>query len=42
MSSADYVKLQELYQQRETVEAELMQLYENWEALTAQLEEARG
>ena len=41
-SAADYVKLQELYQQRETVEAELMQLYENWEALSAQLEEARG
>ena len=41
-SAADYVKLQELYTQREALEAELAGLYDTWEALSAQLEEARG
>ena len=41
-SSADYLKLQELYQQRETLEDELAHLYAVWEGLAADLEEARG
>ena len=41
-AASDYVKLQELYQQQETLEGELMELYEKWETLSAQLEEARG
>ena len=41
-ASADYLKLQELYEQREAMEAELQGLYDRWEALSAQLEEARG
>ena len=41
-ASADYLKLQELYQQREALEDELAHLYANWERLAAELEEARG
>ena len=41
-SSADYLKLQELYQQREALEDELAHLYAVWEGLAADLEEARG
>ena len=41
-ASADYLKLQELYEQREALEAELQGLYDRWETLSAQLEEARG
>ena len=41
-ASADYLKLQELYEQREAMEAELQGLYDRWETLSAQLEEARG
>ncbi len=41
-ASADYLKLQELYQQREALEDELARLYAQWERLTADLEEARG
>jgi len=41
-AASDYMKLQELYQQQETLEGELMELYEKWETLSAQLEEARG
>ena len=41
-ASADYLKLQELYVQREALEAELQGLYDRWETLSAQLEEARG
>ncbi|MEY8231856.1 ABC-F type ribosomal protection protein [Oscillospiraceae bacterium 50-16] len=41
-SSADYLKLQELYQQREALEDELAHLYAVWEGLAAELEEARG
>ncbi|MCI9156715.1 MAG: ABC-F family ATP-binding cassette domain-containing protein [Lawsonibacter sp.] len=41
-ASADYLKLQELYQQREALEDELAHLYAVWEGLAADLEEARG
>ena len=41
-ASADYLKLQELYQQREALEDELAHLYANWERLSAELEEVRG
>ena len=41
-ASADYLKLQELYEQREALEAELQGLYDRWETLSAQLEAARG
>ena len=39
---ADYVKLQELYTQKEEVEGRLLELYEKWETVSGQLEEARG
>ncbi|HJH62198.1 MAG TPA: ABC-F family ATP-binding cassette domain-containing protein [Firmicutes bacterium] len=41
-AACDYLKLQELYQQREEMEDELARLYTQWEQLAAQLEEARG
>ncbi len=41
-ASADYLRLQELYQQREALEDELAHLYAVWEGLAADLEEARG
>jgi len=41
-ASADYLKLQELYEQREALEEEILKLYGTWEELSAQLEEARG
>ena len=41
-ASADYLKLQELYQRREALEDELAHLYAQWERLAAELEEARG
>ena len=41
-ASADYLRLQELYQQREALEDELAHLYAMWERLAADLEEARG
>ncbi|MGI5963178.1 MAG: ribosomal protection-like ABC-F family protein [Lawsonibacter sp.] len=41
-ASSDYLKLQELYQQREALEEEILKLYGTWEALSAELEEARG
>ena len=41
-AAADYLKLQELYQQREALEDELAHLYASWERLAAELEEARG
>ena len=40
-ASADYLKLQELYEQREALEEEILKLYGTWETLSAQLEEAR-
>lgn len=41
-ASCDYLKLQELYEQREALEEEILKLYGTWESLSAQLEEARG
>ena len=41
-ASADYLKLQELYEQREALEEEILKLYGTWETLSAQLEEVRG
>ena len=41
-SASDYLKLQELYQQRETLEEEILKLYGTWEKLSAELEEAQG
>ena len=41
-ASADYLRLQELYEQREALEDELAHLYAEWERLAADLEEARG
>mgnify|MGYP000020103333 CR=1 FL=1 len=41
-SASDYLKLQELYEQREALEEEILKLYGAWETLSAQLEEARG
>ena len=41
-ASADYLKLQELYEQREALEEEILKLYGTWETLSAQLEKARG
>ncbi|MCF2661100.1 ribosomal protection-like ABC-F family protein [Pseudoflavonifractor phocaeensis] len=41
-AASDYLKLQELYEQREALEEEILKLYGNWESLSAQLEEARG
>ena len=41
-ASSDYLKLQELYEQREKLEEEILKLYGTWERLSAQLEEAKG
>ena len=41
-AASDYLKLQELYEQREALEEEILKLYGTWETLSAQLEEARG
>ena len=41
-AASDYLKLQELYQEREKLEDELSHLYTVWETLAAELEEARG
>ena len=41
-AASDYLKLQELYTEREKLEDELAHLYTVWEELAAQLEEARG
>ena len=41
-AASDYLKLQELYQQREKLEDELAHLYTQWEKLAAELEEAKG
>ncbi len=41
-AASDYLKLQELYEQREALEEEILKLYGTWEALSAQLEEAGG
>ena len=41
-AASDYLKLQELYGQREALEEEILKLYGTWERLSAELEEARG
>ena len=41
-AASDYLKLQELYEQKEALEEEILKLYGRWEDLAAQLEEARG
>ena len=41
-AASDYLKLQDLYHERETLEDELAHLYTVWEDLAAQLEEAKG
>ena len=40
-ASSDYLKLQELYEQREALEDEIAHLYAAWERLAAELEAAR-
>ena len=41
-AASDYLKLQELYEQREALEEEILKLYGTWDRLSAELEEARG
>ena len=41
-AASDYLKAQELYEERSRLEDELAHLYTQWENLAAQLEEARG
>ena len=41
-AASDYLKLQDLYAEREKLEDELAHLYTVWEELAAELEEARG
>ena len=41
-AASDYLKLQDIYQEREAAEDELAHLYAQWERLAAELEEARG
>ena len=41
-AASDYLKLQELYAQRETLEDHIAHLYAHWEKLAAELEEAKG
>ena len=41
-AASDYLKLQELYEQREALEDEIARLYAQWERLSQELEEARG
>ena len=41
-SASDYLKLQDIYKEREAAEDELAHLYAEWERLAAELEEAKG
>ena len=41
-ASSDYLKLQDLCQQRDALEEEILKLYGTWERLSAELEEAKG
>ena len=41
-AASDYLRLQEIYKEREAAEDELARLYGEWERLAAELEEARG
>ena len=40
-AASDYLKLQELYEQREALDDKIRHLYTQWEALAQELEEAR-
>ncbi len=41
-AASDYLKLQELYQQREALDDRIRHLYTQWETLAQELEEAQG
>ena len=41
-AASDYLRLQEIYREREGLEDELAHLYAEWERLAAELEEAKG
>ena len=41
-ASSDYLKLTELYEQREALEEEIARLYAVWDRLSAELEEAKA
>ena len=41
-AASDYVRLQELCEQKDALEEEILKLYETWETLAGQLEEARS
>ena len=41
-AASDYLKLQDLYAEREKLEDELAHLYTEWEKLAAELEEAKS
>ena len=41
-AASDYLKLQDVYAERERLEDELAHLYGEWERLAAELEDARG
>ena len=41
-AASDYLKLQDVYKEREAAEDELAHLYAEWERLAAELEEAKA
>ena len=41
-ASSDYLRLQDLCQEQEALEQEILNLYADWERLSAELEEAKG
>ncbi len=41
-AASDYLRLQDIYREREAAEDELAHLYAEWERLAAELEEAKG
>ena len=41
-AASDYLRLQEIYRERESVEDELARRYAEWERLAAELEDAKG
>ena len=40
-AASDYLRLQELYEERERIEDEVAHLYTQWEKLAAELEDAK-
>ena len=40
-AASNYLRLQELYEQRQALEDEIAALYTKWETLAAELEEAK-